>query len=207
MSYDEEQHRERRIVVETPVERREVVQHQVVRAPERRRGFSGGAVAAVALTAIALTALVFLFLVTRGDKSDETAVNVRVAQQPSPARAAATPLPATPPPVTTATVVTVPVPVPVEVPSGQTLAPASGVTVPAPATSAVDSAALQRKIDDAIRADQTLKDEASLRAVVEGAKVRLTGSVSSEDLKQHAVTVAGRIVGRANVIDETTVAP
>jgi hypothetical protein len=197
MSYDEEQHKERRVVVETPLERREVVQHQVVRTPERR-GFSGGAVAAIALTAIAVTAIIFLFLATRGEKDDS--VNVRVAQQPTPARAAATPLPA-PTPITTATIVPVPMPVTVEVPTGQ---PALPATAPTPA---VDSAALQRKVDDAIRNDEALKNEATLIALVEGAKVRLTGSVSSQDLKQHAETVAARVVGKANVIDELTVTP
>lgn len=204
MSYDEEQHRERRVVVETPLERREVVQHQVVRTPERR-GFSGGAVAAIALTAIAVTAIIFLFVATRGDREDDTSVNVRVAQQPTPARAAPTPIPTVQAPVTTATI-PVYVPVPVDVPvTGQPAPPSSGTS--APATPSVDSAALQRKIDDAIRNDATLKDETLLRAAVEGAKVRLTGSVSSADLKQHAVTVAAGVVGRSNVIDEITVTP
>ncbi len=60
MSYDEEQHRRSRVVVETPTARREVVQQQTVRYPERR-AHSTGMVVTVALVAIAATAIVFLF--------------------------------------------------------------------------------------------------------------------------------------------------
>ena len=46
MSYDEEQQRKSRIVVETPHTRREVVHQQTTRIPEERRGVSTGVVAA-----------------------------------------------------------------------------------------------------------------------------------------------------------------
>ncbi|HEU4595918.1 MAG TPA: hypothetical protein VFS10_12315, partial [Pyrinomonadaceae bacterium] len=86
MSQDEEQHRRSRVVVETPTARREVVHSQTVRYPEERRGYSGGMVAAVALTAIALTVIVFLFLTNPSDESDNTNINVRTsaATQPTP---------------------------------------------------------------------------------------------------------------------------
>src|ERR1043165_7287330 len=83
MSYDEEQSRRSRVVVETPNERREVVQHQTVRYPEERRGYSTGMVVTVALLAISATAIIFLFLTnSRGDS--EVNVNARVASQPTP---------------------------------------------------------------------------------------------------------------------------
>src|ERR671913_292491 len=88
MSHDEEQHRKSRVVIETPTERREVVQQQTYRTPEHERsGFSSGMVAAVALAAIAATAIVFLFIMNRGDDSDTSvSVNARgaAATQPTP---------------------------------------------------------------------------------------------------------------------------
>ncbi|HEX8723466.1 MAG TPA: hypothetical protein VF736_22805, partial [Pyrinomonadaceae bacterium] len=64
MSYDEEQQKRSRVVIETPTARREVVQQQTVRypAPPERRGYSTGVLATVALLAIAATAIIFLFL-------------------------------------------------------------------------------------------------------------------------------------------------
>src|SRR5215210_6601507 len=86
MSYDEEQQKRSRVVVETPTARREVVQQQTVRYPApERRGYSTGVVATVALLAIAATAIIFLFLTNSGDdKSSETNVNIRASAQPTP---------------------------------------------------------------------------------------------------------------------------
>src|SRR5689334_22328251 len=84
MSYDEEQTKRSRVVVETPNERREVVQHQTVRYPEERRGFSTGMVVTVALLAIAATAIIFLFLTNSRDDSSQVNVNLRASTQPTP---------------------------------------------------------------------------------------------------------------------------
>src|SRR3954469_21228148 len=80
MSYDEQQQRRSRVVVETPAARREVVETQVARVPDRR-GMSGGAVAALVIGAVALVTILFLFLMNR---QDETNANVRVATAPTP---------------------------------------------------------------------------------------------------------------------------
>src|SRR4051812_36912746 len=81
MSYDEQQQRRSRVVVETPAGRseREVVHTE--RAPERQ-GFSTGAVAALVVGAVALVTIIFLF-VMRGQQ-DTANENIRVnAQQPA----------------------------------------------------------------------------------------------------------------------------
>ena len=49
MSYDEEQARKSRVVVETPNERREVVQSQAVRTPDRS-GISAGMVGVLGIS-------------------------------------------------------------------------------------------------------------------------------------------------------------
>src|SRR5919199_768303 len=98
MSYDEEQRRKSRVVVETPTARREEYVTQTRRVPDDRGGYSAGVVAAVALTAIALTALVVFFMMNRGSDATQTNVNVTTA---------ATPLPTQPTPL----VITQPAPV------------------------------------------------------------------------------------------------
>ncbi|MBV9210187.1 MAG: hypothetical protein JOZ52_06135, partial [Acidobacteria bacterium] len=61
MSYDEQQQRRSRVVVETPAGRseREVVHTE--RVPERQ-GMSTGAVAALVVGAVALVTIIFLFV-------------------------------------------------------------------------------------------------------------------------------------------------
>src|ERR1043165_3715301 len=105
MSYDEEQQKRSRVVVETPNSRREVVHQQTVRYPEERRGHSTGLVVAVALVAVAATAILFLFLTNSRDNSSETNVNVRSA-------AATQPTPFTQTPVIVQTPLTMPTPPP-----------------------------------------------------------------------------------------------
>ncbi len=82
MSFDEEQQRKSRVVVETPNARREVVQTETTRTPEKS-SFSTGMLAAVALVAIAATAIIFLFLTSGGNANDNT--NVSVSTLPTPA--------------------------------------------------------------------------------------------------------------------------
>lgn len=67
MSYEEQQARRSRVVVETPVARREVTQTESVRSPEG--GMSGAAVGAIAVLAVALVTLLVLFLMS-GQQTD-----------------------------------------------------------------------------------------------------------------------------------------
>lgn len=196
MSYDEEQTKRSRVVVETPNERREVVQHQTVRYPEERRGHSTGIVVTVALLAIAATAIIFLFLTNSRDDSSQVNVNMRAATQPTPMTQA--PVVVTQPPVQpTPIIITQPAPVqpaPVVIqappPTTTTAPPASTGSATSAAT---DDSALQQKIDKALE-DDTELSAAGITATVINGRVSLTGTVNSDALKRKAerlVTVKG----------------
>jgi len=208
MSYDEEKTKRSRVVVETPTERREVVQHQTVRYPEERRGFSTGMVVTVALLAIAATAIIFLFLTnSRGDS--ETNVNVRTsATQPTPmtqtpvivSQPATQPTPiiiTQPPPVTTQ-----PAPVIIQAP------PASTTTTAPPATTAPanDDASLQAKLDKALTDDTELSAAGVMATIING-RASLTGTVNSDALKRKAERLAYAIKGVTGVDNHITVTP
>ena len=197
MSYDEEQTRRSRVVVETPNERREVVQHQTVRYPEERRGFSTGMVVTVALLAIAATAIIFLFLTNSRNDTSEVNVNMRTATQPTPM---------TQTPVIVSQPATQPTPIIIQAPPTTTQpapviiqAPPPTTTTAPPATSsgsttsAPDDGALQQKIDKAINDDTDLS-AAGVTATVINGRVTLTGMVNSDALKRKAerlVTIKG----------------
>ncbi|HVF45789.1 MAG TPA: BON domain-containing protein [Pyrinomonadaceae bacterium] len=200
MSYDEEQTRRSRVVVETPNERREVVQHQTVRYPEERRGFSTGMVVTVALLAIAATAIIFLFLTNSRDESSQVNVNMRTATQPTPMTQA--PVVVTQPAVQpTPIIITQPAPVTQTQPAPViiTQAPPPTTTTAPPASTgssspaATDDSVLQRRIDKALEDDTELK-AAGVTATVIGGRVSLTGTVNSDSLKRKAerlVTIKG----------------
>jgi hypothetical protein len=211
MSYDEEEHKRSRVVVETPTARREVVQQQTLRYPQERRSFSTGSVVAVALTAIAVTAIVFLFLMNSGDNTTEANVNLRAATQPTPfAQApvivqtpmtAPTPIIIQPPPTTTA-----PAPVIIQAPPPATTTAPPASSAPPPATSANDDTVVQQKLDKAF-ADDAEISAANIDATVVSGKALLTGTVNSEALKQRAERVAYSIKGVHSVDNKIIVSP
>lgn len=207
MSYDEEQSRRSRVVVETPTERREVVQHQTVRYPEERRGFSTGMVVTVALLAIAATAIIFLFLTNSRDDS-QTNVNIRASTQPTPmsqapvivSQPATQPTPIIiqqPPPVTTQ-----PAPVIIQAPPATTTAPPAT----APAAPVHDDASLQAKLDKALEDDTDLS-AAGVTATIINGRASLTGNVSTDALKRKAERLAYAIKGVTGVDNHITVTP
>ena len=218
MSHDEEQHRRSRVVVETPTARREEVRQQTVRYPaEERRGYSAGVVATVALVAIAATALVFLFITNSRDDSAQTNVNLSTA--------ATQPTPITQPPVMVQTPMTQPTPVIIQqVPPPTTTAPApviiqapppADTSTPAPAAPPAssappaagnDDASLQAKIDKAF-ADDPNVSAANVDALVVNGRVRLTGTVSSDALKQRAERLAYAVKGVLGVDNKIVVTP
>jgi hypothetical protein len=217
MSYDEEQTKRSRVVVETPTQRREVVQHQTVRYPEERRGFSTGVVVTVALLAIAATAIIFLFLTnSRGDS--ETNVNIRAAS-------ATQPTPMSQPPVIVSQPATQPTPIIIQQPAPVTQpapviiqAPPPTTTAPPPATdsagsssrgsttSASDDATLQTKLDKALTDDTELSAAGVTATVIDG-RVSLTGTVSSDALKRKAERLAYNIKGVHGVDNHIAVTP
>ena len=210
MSYDEEQTKRSRVVVETPTERREVVQHQTVRYPEERRGFSTGMVVTVALLAIAATAIIFLFLTnSRGDS--ETNVNVRTAAtQPTPMSppvivsqpAATQPTPII---ITQPAPVSQPAPVIIQAPPASTTTTAPPATT-APAAPAHDDASLQAKLDKALT-DDTELSAAGVTATIINGRASLTGTVNSDALKRKAERLAYAIKGVTGVDNHITVTP
>jgi BON domain len=215
MSQDEEQTRHSRVVVETPTARREVVQHQTVRYPEERRGFSTGMVVTVALLAIAATAIIFLFLTNSRDDS-QTNVNIRAstASQPTPMTQA--PVVVTQPPVQPTPIiiqqpapVTAPAPVVIQQapPPTTTAPPATGTTASGSAASAAnDDSALQTKLDKALT-DDTELSEAGITATVINGRVTLTGTVNSDALKRKAERLAYNIKGVHGVDNHIAVTP
>jgi hypothetical protein len=212
MSYDEEQTKRSRVVVETPTERREVVQHQTVRYPEERRGFSTGMVVTVALLAIAATAIIFLFLTnSRGDS--ETNVNIRTAAtQPTPLTQ--TPVIVSQPAATQPTPIIITQPAPVTQQPAPVIIqapPASTTTTAPPATTAPeapahDDASLQTKLDKALT-DDTELSAAGVTATIINGRASLTGNVSSDVLKHKAERLAYAIKGVTGVDNHITVTP
>ena len=223
MSYDEEQHKRSRVVVETPTARREVVHQQTVRYPEERRGHSTGMVVAVALVAIAATAILFLFLTNSRDDSSQTNVNVRAA--------ATQPTPFTQAPVMVQTPMTMPTPPPqtviIQQPPPTTVAPppvivtqppaAGATTAPPPSTGAPpangraaaggrDDASLQEKLDKAFAADADIS-AANIDATVVNGRVKLVGTVGSEAVKQRAERLAYQVKGVLGVDNKIVVSP
>jgi hypothetical protein len=206
MSYDEEQQRRSRVVVETPTARREVVQTQTTRIPEKS-GFSTGMVAAVALTAIAATAIIFLFLMNRGD--EETNVNVST-------RAASTPIPqpstlivqqpatqATPiiiqqaPPISTQ-------PAPVIITQPAPASDTASLPPTAKAPSVPDDSAVQNSLSKKLQDDADV-GATDIIATFGNGRATLTGTVNTSDLKRRAERLALSVKGVRTVDNQIAV--
>jgi len=196
MSYDEEQQKRSRVVVETPNARREEYYARTSRAPERA-GYSTGVVAVVALLAIAATALIMFFLMNRGDATN---TNVSVATAPTPIPTVPTPLP--PPP---ATPIMMPPaqqvpPVIVQPPPATTTQPAPVIVAPpAPTTNAgaapqLDDATIEANVNKVLTDDADLKDAGITVTVING-RATLIGSVKTPVLKARAERLAHSIKG------------
>ena len=223
MSYDEEQHKRSRVVIQTPSARREVVQDQMVRYPPERRGYSTGVVATVALLAIAATAIVFLVLTNSRDDSTQTNVNVQTARLAQPTPFAQPPVYVQPPmqppppliqptpgPVITQPPPTVTAPAAAQPPPTTTepapTAPPPAATAPPAAPAASDDATLQQRIDK-VFADDPGVAAANVDATVVNGRVRLAGTVSSEAVKQRAERLAYAVKGVLGVDNRIVVAP
>ncbi len=79
MSYDEQEARKSRVVVETPTTRREVTHTEAVRGD--RDGVSGATVGVIVVVAIALVTILILFLMS--GQSDIANDNLALQQQPA----------------------------------------------------------------------------------------------------------------------------
>jgi uncharacterized protein HemX len=194
MSYDEEQARRSRVVVETPNERREVVHSQAVRTPDRS-GISAGMVGVLVVVAIALITMLVLFWMS--SQPTDTA-STTAAQQPT--TVIQQPAPAQQPPVIIqqpAPVTTQPAPIIVTPPAG-------GTTATDTQRSLQVDTNIQTTIDKRLTDDPTFSSLGITATVLDG-KVTLLGTVKTQDLKDQVERMVKQIKGVRSVDNQITV--
>ena len=191
MSYDEEQARRRRVVVETPTERREVVSSQSVRTPDNS-GISAGMVGVLVVVAIALITMLVLFWMSRQPTTD-TAVTATqpptVIEQPAPAQQ---------PPVIIqqpAPVTTQPAPIIVNPPAGGTTMPAQSANI---------DSTVQAAIDKRLADDPEFSTLGITVSVIDG-KAMILGTVKTEEVKTRIERAVKQIKGVKAVDNQITV--
>ena len=193
MSYDEEQATKRRVVVETPNERREVVHSQAVRD---NSGISAGMVGVIVVMAIALITMLVLFWMNSQPTTDDAALTAQqpptVIQQPAPAQQ---------PPVIIQqpAPVTQPAPVIVTPPAGGSISSGS-----APTQSVNMDASIQTAVDKRLMDDPTFSTLGITASVLDG-KVMLIGTVKTEALKADIERAVKQIKGVKQVDNQIIV--
>lgn len=205
MSYDEEQHKRSRVVIETPTARREVVQTTTARVPERR-GVSTGMVAALVIGAVALVTILFLFIMNRQNSGTEVTANVRSAdtaptpvQQPVVIQQPAQPQQQPPIIIQQPGTTTTQPPVIINQPAPP--ATSSGSTSP---SSGTDDAAIQSEIDKKMAEDSTLSTVAVTPTISNG-KVTLIGTVDTQAIKNQIERLIKSIKGVKSVDNQIVV--
>jgi hypothetical protein len=202
MSYDEEQQKRSRVVIETPTARREVVQTTTARTPERR-GISTGVVAALVIGTVALVTLLFLFILNRQNTGTEVNANVQTAerpvqQQPVIIQQQPTPLPQTPIIIQQPATTTAQPPVIIE-------QPAPATTAPEPArSSGTDDSSIQSAIDKKMAEDAALSTVGVTATVLDG-KVTLIGTVNTQALKNQVERLVKAVKGVRTVDNQIIV--
>lgn len=169
MSYDEQEARRSRVVVETPNTRREVTHTEAVRGD--RDGVSGATVGVIVVVAIALVTILILFLMS-GQR--DTANDLALQQQPQPSTTIVQQPAAQQPPVI----------IQQAPPAAPQQAPII-VTQPAPTggtTSGSNDSSIQSEVDKRIMDDPNLSTLGVTVSVLDG-KATLMGTVKSETLK------------------------
>src|SRR5215208_7099305 len=182
MAYDEEQARRSRVVVETPNERREVVNSQSVRTPDNS-GISAGMVGVLVVVAIALITMLVLFWLSSQPTADNTMTAQQpptVIQQPAPATQQPPVIVQQPAPATTQ-----PAPIIVTPPAGGSTATTESVNMDSTVQAAID----KRLLDD-----PELSTLGLTASVIDG-KVMLVGTVKTEALKAQAERMVKQIQG------------
>jgi hypothetical protein len=210
MSYDEEQQKRSRVVVDTPSLRREVVHTETSRTPERS-GLSTGTVAALVIGALALATIVFLFLRSNQQDAADTRTTTTTTT-------AATTAPTAPPP----TIIQQPAPQqqqpPVIIQAPATAAPPTTIVVPqssattAPAdsisgrasSSGTDDLTVQSNVDRKLQSDPTLST-LGITASVNNSKATLTGTVNSASVKRQVERAVQSVRGVRSVDNQIIV--
>jgi len=197
MAYDEQQASRSRVVVDTPTERREVVESHAVRNPDRS-GVSAGMVGVLVVVAIALITILVLFWMSSQRTTDPNA-NVVAAQQP-PTTVVQQPA-AQQPPVIIQQPAPATQPAPVVINPG--VAPSTGSTV---TQNPNDDATVQTKVDKRLADDPALSSLGITASVLNG-KVMLVGTVKTEALKAQVEKAVRQIKGVISVDNQITVIP
>jgi hypothetical protein len=193
MSYDEEQATRRRVVVDTPGERREVVHTQTVRG-EDRSGVSAGMVGVLVVVAIALITMLVLFWMSSQPTNDPTLT----AAQP-PTTIVEQPAPVQQPPV----IIQQPAPVTTQ-PAPVIVTPPAGGTVSESSQALNMDAKIQTEVDKHLTEDSTFSTLGITATVLDG-KVLLTGTVKSETLKADVERMVRQIKGVKAIDNQITV--
>ncbi len=185
MAYDEEEATRRRVVVETPNERREVVHTQSVRD---NSGISAGMVGVLAVVAIALITMLVLFWMNSQPTTDETALTPAqqptVIQQPAPAQQPPVIIQQPAAPATQPIIVT---------------PPAGGSTTSAATDSINLDSSIQLAIDKRLTEDPAFSS-LGITASVINQKVMLVGTVKTEAVKADIERMVKQIKG-VKVVD------
>jgi len=192
MSYDEQEARRSRVVVETPNSRREVVNSQTVRTPEGN-GISAGMVGVLVVVAIALiTMLVLFYMNSQQQPTDQT---VATQQQPQPPTVIQQP--AQQPPVI------IQQPAPATQPAPIVVTPPAGGATATESAPNIDST-VQAAIDKALTDDPTFSNLGITATVLDG-KVTLMGTVKTEGLKNQAERMVRKIKGVKSIDNQILV--
>jgi len=197
MSYDEEQARRSRVVVETPTQRREEVHSQSVRTPDNG-GISAGMVGILVVVAIALITMLVLFWISSQPATDPNVA----ATQPPPSTVVQQPAPVQQPPVIVQqpAPATQPPPIIVTPPAGG----ATASTAPAPAESVNIDSTIQTAVDKKISDDPDISTLGITASVLDG-KVTLLGTVKTEALKTQVERLVKQVKGVKTVDNEIMV--
>jgi BON domain len=169
MSYDEQEARRSRVVVETPNTRREVTHTEAVRGD--RDGVSGATVGVIVVVAIALVTILILFLMS--GQTDTANDNLALQQQPAQPSTTIVQQPAAQQPpviIQQAPPATQQAPIIVTQPSGGT------------SNTGSDDSAIQAEVDKRILDDPNLSTLGVTVSVL-GGKATLMGTVKSEAIK------------------------
>ena len=173
MAYQEQESRSSKMVVETPVSRREVTHTDAVRGRERD-GVSGTTVGVIVVVAIALVTILVLLLMNNQATNENINANLaaQAAQQPPPTTIVQQP--AQQPPVIIQQAPAAPAQAPIVITQP---APSSGST-----SSGSNDSAIQSEIDKRINDDPTYSALGLTVTIIEG-KATVIGTVKSDAVK------------------------
>ena len=191
MSYDEQEARRSRVVVETPNSRREVVNSQTVRTPEGN-GISAGMVGVLVVVAIALITMLVLFYMNSQQQPTDQTVATQQQQPPTVIQQ-----PAQQPPVI------IQQPAPATQPAPIVVTPPAGGATATESAPNIDST-VQAAIDKALTDDPTFSNLGITATVLDG-KVTLMGTVKTEDLKNQAERMVRKIKGVKSIDNQILV--